>query len=89
MKKILFLLVVGLVLTGCEGDSGDTYNVTAGGDAHIGDSTITYDAIEEEIEQGVFSVDYNQEQCNEAGFFYCTTDNVCVDAPLESGSCDH
>ena len=37
---------------------------------------------------GVYSDEYTQTECSEAGFFYCTIDNLCLDQPVSSGTCN-
>ena len=36
---------------------------------------------------GVYDAEYTQVECNSAGFFYCTVENICLDQPLDGGSC--
>ena len=45
------------------------------------------DPLDSDVIVGTYSVDYTQVECNAAGFFYCTIENVCLDQPLESGTC--
>lgn len=88
MKKILTVVASTLILllTGCgETTSGDTYNVTSGGDTHIGDANTV---LEEGVSEGIYREDYSQESCEAAGFFYCTIENQCLDIPLSGGSCN-
>ncbi len=35
---------------------------------------------------GVYDVNYNQVECNAAGFFYCTVDDVCMNLPVDDAS---
>ena len=36
---------------------------------------------------GVYSDEYTQTECAEAGFFYCTIEDMCLNQPVSSGSC--
>lgn len=36
---------------------------------------------------GEFNVEYTQAACTEAGFFFCTIEQVCLDVATDSGSC--
>lgn len=40
-----------------------------------------------EVEEGVYNASYTQDQCTEAGFFFCTIENACLDQPTSGGSC--
>lgn len=101
MVALGFLLAPMLMLQGCADFTGDTSHVTttntttdygegtvllcndsnctaAKDDTHFSDG----DAV-----VGVYDADYTQVECEAAGFFYCTIDNVCINDSLEDGSC--
>jgi len=54
-------------------DEGDAQEAIASGDTVV----------------GVYSDTYNQTECGAAGFFFCTIEQMCLNQPLNSGTCSN
>ena len=37
---------------------------------------------------GVYDADYTRIECESAGFFFCSIENMCLNQPLVSGTCN-
>lgn len=100
MKYLLSVaaLLAAFTLSGCipdvSGDTNNDYSVTetsyGDGDYLIcNDSECQVSNNDEptDVEVGEFNADYTQTECIAAGFFYCTIDNICIDAATDVGTC--
>jgi len=41
-----------------------------------------------DIEEGIYRQDYTPQECTAAGFFYCTIEDMCLDTPKATGTCN-
>ena len=90
--KIILLTILAFSLNACI-DTGDTNvdNSVRGDTLTCTDSECSLAEPGSDIDAviGLYNPDYNQVECNAAGFFYCTIENMCLDIPLAGGSCTH
>ena len=100
MRNITLAIVASFLLVACGDYTGDTTyetdNSTSYGEGTVlicDNSTCVeappeYDNGDGNATVGVYDADYNQVECNAAGFFYCTIENMCLNQPRTSGSCN-
>ena len=93
--RTITLILLAFSLNACIPDvSGDT---TIDNSVTYGEGTVLVctDSICEvaapgsdvDVVVGEYNPDYNQIECNAAGFFYCTVANMCLDQPEDGGTC--
>ena len=93
MKTRLIILLLALImLAGCElnvdksmVDSSSSNNPTTNTTTTTTTTTEYREdnaTVLEEIELGVYREDYNQQECNDAGFFFCTIEQKCKNQRL-------
>ena len=101
-KAILATLVVApmILLNGCMDIAGDSdsssYYTEDNSEFYNGDvlncddSNCSVSPIGEgTVIVGEYDADYTKVECEAAGFFYCTVDNVCLNQPKNTGSCNN
>ena len=80
----------GTVLT-CT-DSNCSLSTTSSVSTDINGTVDTNEAIDAindgDTVVGVYSDEYTQTECGEAGFFFCTIEDMCLDQPIASGTCN-
>lgn len=99
--KTALLIILAFSLNACVPDiSGDVDNsidnsivygegtVLNCTDANCSVAVDQTDPSEGDAVVGVYSADYNRVECTSAGFFYCTIEDVCLDQPISTGTCD-
>ena len=92
MKNRLIVLLLALImLVGCEVNVDKSVEDLSGSNNPTTTTTTTTTTTEyrednatvlEEIELGVYREDYNQQECNDAGFFFCTIEQKCKNQRL-------
>ena len=104
MMKLILATLLAFSLVGCIPDyTGDTTthvdnstidNSVSYGEGDVLICTDSECVLAEEHEDvgdaivGVYDPEYTPTECNAAGFFYCTIENVCLDQPLDTGTCN-
>ena len=69
----------GSVLVECGGDDCDvSVGIDTGSSSSDGADS---------VEDGVYKADYNAAQCSEAGFFFCSIEQKCLNQPTVGGTC--
>ena len=95
--RTIILIILAFGLNACIPDiQGDTDN-SIDNSTNYGSGTVLVctDAVCEIAEVGSdvdaivgkYSADYTQTECEAAGFFYCTIENMCLDMELDTGTC--
>ena len=88
--KLILLTILAFSLSACI-ETGDTTidNSVRGDTLTCTDSECTLAEPGSDVDAviGLYNPDYTQVECNAAGFFYCTVEGMCLDQPLDTGTC--
>ena len=90
--KLILLTILAFSLSACieTGDTSTTIdNSVRGGTLTCTDSECSLAEPGSDVDAviGLYNPDYNQVECTSAGFFYCTIEDMCLDQPLDTGTC--
>ena len=102
MKKLMILAVMALTIAGCsyQGDTKNYDNSYTDNSVDYSDGTFltctdanctvsgSSDRADADAVVGIFDADYGPAACRSAGYFYCDIENVCLNQPTTSGSCN-